>query len=73
MKPKPSAWGWSSWEHHQGCVAPGQPHAPRDLRQVGTGCPLPLTQVLFLRTELCGHYRIFRFDVNFRGAVADNL
>lgn len=46
---------------------------PGHLRQVGMGCPLPLTQVLFLRTKACVHYRIFRFDVNFGGAVADNL
>lgn len=40
---------------------------------MGTGCPLPVTQVLFLKSELCGLTKIFGFDVNFGGAVADNL
>jgi len=75
MKPKPSAAprGWFSWEHHWGCAAPEQPQLPGRLRQVDNGRPLPVTQVLFLRSELCGLTRIFRFDVNFGGAVADNL
>lgn len=40
---------------------------------MGVRCPLPVTQVLFLRSELYSLSRIFRVDVIFGGAVVDNL
>ena len=78
MKPKPSAVPHSLRLVQLGaslgvCSARGSPMPPGDLRHVGVGCPLPVTQVSFLRSELCGRTRIFGFDVNFGGAVADNL
>lgn len=40
---------------------------------MGTRCALPVTPVLFLRSELYGLTRIFRSDINFAVAVADSL
>lgn len=71
MKSKPSAVAHSLRLVRLGALLRGC--STRDWRQVGTGCPLPEAQVLFLKSKLGGLTRIFGSDANFASVVADNL